>query len=454
MFGIQRNINNPSELGTEKIGKLLWNYSLPAIIAMTASSLYNIIDRVFIGQGVGALAISGLAITFPVMNIVTAFGTLVGAGASAIISIRLGEKRHIEAIRTLGNAFVLNLLIGLVLAVVLLIFLDPILLLFGASNDTLPYARDFMQIILLGNIITHLFFGLNSIMRSSGYPIKAMVSILLTVGINIILAPLFIFVFQMGIRGAAIATVISQTCGLIWVMLHFFSKKSYIRFQPAGFHLRVGIIRDIFSIGMSPFLIHTCTCLITILINLRLKQNGSDYAVGAYGIINSVTTLIIMIVLGLTQGMQPIAGYNYGANKMNRVVSVFKRAVFSGTIITMTGFAILMLFPKTITLAFTNYEELVNISVQGMRPYILFLPLVGFQIVTSNFYQAIGRAKTAIFLSLSRQVLFLIPFLLILPKYFGLSGVWYAIPSADLLSALVTAGVLMYSYKKIMRKEI
>ncbi|MDD4848811.1 MAG: MATE family efflux transporter [Bacteroidales bacterium] len=454
MSGRKHTANNPVELGTESIGKLLWSYSLPAIIATTASSLYNIIDRIFIGQGVGALAISGLAITFPIMNLATAFGTLVGAGASAIVSIRLGEKRRIEAIRTLGNAFVLNIIIGIALAVLLLAFLDPILLLFGASNDTLPYARDFMQIILLGNVVTHLFFGLNSILRASGYPTKAMISILLTVGINIIVAPLFIFVFKWGIQGAAIATVISQTCGLIWVLAHFFNKKSHIHFQPAGFHLRGCIIRDIFSIGMSPFLIHSCMCLITILINLRLQQYGGDYAVGAYGIVNSVTTFIIMVVLGLTQGMQPIAGYNYGANLMPRVMKVFKLSVIAGTIITTTGFLILMIFPQSISLAFTNHEELVRISVQGMRLYVIFMPLGGFQIVTSNFYQAIGRAKTAIFLSLSRQVIFLIPFILLLPTYFGLSGVWYAIPSADLLSALVTAGVLLYSYKKVMQRKI
>lgn len=454
MSGRKRRTNNPTELGTEKIGKLLWNYSLPSIIAMTASSLYNIIDRIFIGQGVGALAISGLAITFPIMNLATAFGTLVGAGASAIVSIRLGEGRRIEAIRTLGNAFILNIVIGLIFAVLLLLFLDPILFLFGASKDTLPYARDFMRVILIGNVITHLFFGLNSIMRASGYPNKAMFSTLLTVGINIILAPVFIFVFKLGIKGAATATVISQTCGLIWVLVHFCNKKSHIHFQPAGFHLRGTIIRDIFSIGMSPFLIHACTCLITILINLRLQQNGGDYAIGAFGIINSVTTFIIMIVLGLTQGMQPIAGYNYGANLMPRVMRVFKLSVFAGTVITTVGFLILMIFPKTISSAFTSHEELLRLSVQGMRLYIIFLPLGGFQIVTSNFFQAIGRAKTAIFLSLSRQVIFLIPFILVLPHFFGLLGVWFAMPSADLLSAIVTSCVLIYSYKKLMRREI
>lgn len=454
MSNRKHRTNNPIKLGTDSIGKLLWEYSLPAIIATTASSLYNIIDRIFIGQGVGALAISGLAITFPIMNLATAFGTLVGAGASAIVSIRLGERRRIDAIRTLGNAFVLNILIGLVLTILLLVFLDPILLLFGASHDTLSYARDFMQIILLGNVITHLFFGLNSVMRASGYPKKAMISILLTVGINIFLAPLFIFVFKWGIQGAAIATVISQSCGLIWVLVHFFNKKSNIHFQPACFHLRGSIIRNIFSIGMSPFLIHSCTCLITILINLRLQQYGGDYAVGAYGIINSVTTFIVMIVLGLTQGMQPIAGYNYGANLMPRVMRVFKLSVFAGTIITTTGFLILMIFPRSISMAFTNHEELVRISVEGMRLFIIFLPLGGFQIVTSNFFQAIGHAKTAIFLSLSRQVLFLIPFIIILPHYFNLLGVWYAMPAADLLSALVTAGVLVYSYKRVMKRKI
>lgn len=449
----RKNITNtPTELGTEKIGKLLWSYSLPAIIAMTASSLYNIIDRIFIGQGVGALAISGLAITLPIMNLATAFGTLVGAGGSAIISIRLGEKKHIEAIRTLGNAFVLNIIIGIALTVILLLFLDPILLLFGASQDTLPYARDFMEIIILGNVITHVFFSLNSLLRASGYPVKAMVSILLTVGINIILAPIFIFVLKMGIRGAAIATVLSQIFGLVWNMSHFMNKKSHIHFQPACFHLRGNIIRGIFSIGMSPFLIHICSCLITILINLQLQRHSGDYAVGAYGIINSVVTLIIMVVLGLTQGMQPIVGYNYGANLKDRVIKTFKLSIIAGTIISTIGFLIFMIFPKAITLAFTDHEQLVQLSVEGLRIFILFLPLAGFQIVTSNFFQAIGRAKTAIFLSLLRQVIFLIPLILLLPHFFGLQGVWFATPASDFLSFFVTTLVLIHFFRKTFTK--
>jgi len=439
--------NEALEHGNVK--QLLWQYALPAIIATTATSFYNIIDRIFIGQGVGPLAISGLALTFPIMNLGTALGTLVGAGSSAIISIRMGEKRREEAIQTLGNAFVLNMIIGILFSVLALCFLDPLLYLFGASDATLPYARDFMRVILLGNVITHLFFGLNNIIRASGYPTKAMISLLLTIGINIILAPLFIFVFHWGIKGAATATVISQSAGLVWVVSHFLSRKPYVHFTKQCFRLSGRIIGSIFSIGVAPFLIHCCACLIAILMNLQLGTYGGDMAIGAFGIINSIISLLIMIMFGFTQGMQPIVGYNWGAKQHDRAIEAFRLTIYYATAVSVIGFVAAECFPGFIARWFTDSQELIDITTKGMRIYVICLSLVGFQVVTTNFFQSIGKAGISIFLSMTRQLLFLTPLLLLFPPLFGLDGVWFATPAADLIAALVTAGVLWYYWKKL-----
>lgn len=433
------------------IKRLFFQYALPAIIATTATSFYNIIDRIFIGQGVGPLAISGLALTFPIMNLGTALGTLVGAGSSAVISIRMGEKRQEEAIQTLGNAFVLNIIIGLAFSVLALIFLNPLLYLFGASDATLPYARDFMSIILLGNVITHLFFGLNNIIRASGYPTKAMISLLLTIGVNIILAPLFIFAFHWGIKGAATATVISQSIGLIWVLSHFISTKPYVHFNRHCFRLSWRIIGNVFSIGVAPFLIHCCACLIAILMNWQLGKYGGDLAIGAFGIINSIISLLIMIMFGFTQGMQPIVGYNWGAKQHNRALEAFKLTIYYATAIAIIGFLAAECFPRFIARWFTSDKELIEITAKGLRIYVLCLAVVGFQVVTTNFFQSIGKAGISIFLSITRQLLFLTPFLLFLPPLLGLDGVWLSTPAADLISAIVTAGVLWYYWKKLQK---
>lgn len=439
--------NEALEHGNVK--QLLWQYALPAIIATTATSFYNIIDRIFIGQGVGPLAISGLALTFPIMNLGTALGTLVGAGSSAIISIRMGEKRREEAIQTLGNAFVLNMIIGILFSVLALCFLDPLLYLFGASDATLPFARDFMRVILLGNVITHLFFGLNNIIRASGYPTKAMISLLLTIGINIILAPLFIFVFHWGIKGAATATVISQSAGLVWVVSHFLSRKPYVHFTRQCFRLSGRIIGSIFSIGVAPFLIHCCACLIAILMNRQLGTYGGDMAIGAFGIINSIISLLIMIMFGFTQGMQPIVGYNWGAKQHDRAIEAFRLTIYYATAVSVIGFIAAECFPGFIARWFTDSQELIDITTKGMRIYVICLSLVGFQVVTTNFFQSIGKAGISIFLSMTRQLLFLTPLLLLFPPLFGLDGVWFATPAADLIAALVTAGVLWYYWKKL-----
>lgn len=439
--------NDALEHGNVK--QLLWQYALPAIIATTATSFYNIIDRIFIGQGVGPMAISGLALTFPIMNLGTALGTLVGAGSSAIISIRMGEKRREEAIQTLGNAFVLNVIIGILFSVLALCFLDPLLYLFGASDATLPYARDFMRVILLGNVITHLFFGLNNIIRASGYPTKAMISLLLTIGINIILAPLFIFVFHWGIKGAATATVISQSAGLVWVVSHFLSRKPYVHFTRQCFRLSGRIIGSIFSIGVAPFLIHCCACLIAILMNRQLGTYGGDMAIGAFGIINSIISLLIMIMFGFTQGMQPIVGYNWGARQRERALEAFRLTIYYASSVAVVGFLAAECFPGFIASWFTDHQELIDITTKGMRIYVIGLSFVGFQVVTTNFFQSIGKAGISIFLSMTRQLLFLTPLLLLFPALFGLDGVWFATPAADLIAALVTAGVLWYYWKKL-----
>jgi len=445
---------NANELGSAPVGRLLFEYSLPAIIATSAASLYNIIDRIFIGQGVGPLAIAGLALTFPLMNLTAAFGSLVGVGSAAMVSIRLGQQDRRGATLILGNALILNLIIGITVTVILLMFLEPILLAFGASADTLPYAKEFMQVILAGNIFTHLYLGLNNIMRASGYPVKAMTTTLITVGVNLILAPLYIFIFHWGIRGAALATVCAQLTGTVWVLFHFVRSDSFVHFLPGYMRLKAKIIREIFSIGMSNFLMLLCASAVVLIMNLRLEKYGGDLSIGALGIIGAIGNLIAMIVIGLNQGMQPIAGYNFGARKYLRVTGTFNYTVLAATTVATFGFLLAELLPRQIASAFTTDRELINLSTGGMRLYLLMMPVAGFQMVTSSFFQSIGKAGISIFLSLSRQVLFLIPALIILPVFLGLRGVWLSVPSADLISSVLTFFVLRWQLKKIRAGDV
>ena len=436
------------ELENGNIGKLLFTYALPAIVATTASSLYNVIDRIFIGQGVGPIALAGLGLTLPIMNLATAFGTLVGAGSAALVSIRIGEGRRKDATQILCNALILNIIISLLFSVIVLSFLDSILLLFGADADTLPYAKSFLQIILLGNIFTHILFGLNSIMRASGYPVKAMFSVIITVVCNVILAPLFIFVLKWGIQGAATATVISQFIGMCWVLAHFISEKSYIHFEKTEMRLEWRLIGDVFAIGLSPFFIHICTSLVAVIMNWRLKEYGGNFAIAAFGIIGSIQSLIITAILGLTHGMQPIVGYNYGARKFDRAVRTFRLTVWCATALCAVGFVAVMFFPEEITRAFTPDATVIAMTAPAMRLCCAMMLITGFQVVTSNFFQSIDKAKISIFLSLSRQIIFLIPFIAVLPLLFGLNGAWCAMPAADLLAAIVTAVILLRFFKK------
>lgn len=438
----------PLTLGTEPVGKLLRQYAIPAIIAMTASSLYNMVDRIFIGQGVSALAISGLAVTFPLMNLAAAFGSLVGVGASTLISVKLGQRDYKTAQQILGNVLVLNTIIGVVFMLFALLFLDPILLFFGASEQTIGYARDYMIIILLGNPITHIYLGLNSVLRSAGHPQKAMYATIMTVVLNSILDPLFIFGFKWGIQGAAIATILSQLVALLWQFKLFSNKDELLHFHRGIFHLRRRIVFDSLAIGMAPFMMNLAACFIVILINNGLKSHGGDLAIGAYGIVNSVAFLFVMIVMGLNQGMQPIAGYNYGALQMNRVIGVLRKTIFYATLITTAGFLAGELVPRLIVRIFTPDETLTDLAVYGMRITVMFFPLVGFQMVVSNFFQSIGMAKKAIFLSLTRQIIFLIPFLLILPHFWGITGVWASLPAADFVAFVVAAIMLVSQIRK------
>jgi putative MATE family efflux protein len=440
--------NKPGALAQERIGKLLVQYSLPAIASTAAISLYNIIDRIFIGHGVGPMAISGLALTFPLMNITAAFGALVGAGAATLVSIRLGQHNRKEATLILGNTVRLNLIIGIAVSVITLLLLKPILFALGASAETYPYARDFMQVILAGNVITHLYMGLNNIMRASGYPRKAMLTTLITVGINLVLAPLFIFVFGWGIRGAALATILAQLTGTTWLFFHFFDVVSFIHFLPGYFRLKWKIITDIFSIGMANFFMLFFASLVFLVTNRSLAIYGGDFAIGAFGIIQGIGNLVAMVVLGFNQGMQPIAGYNYGACQYSRVIRVFKLTLVAGTITSTIGFAMAELIPRPIALAFTSDTQLIDLTVTGMRINLLLFPIVGFQMVTTTFFQSIGKAKISIFLSLTRQAIFLIPALLILPRFYGLNGVWASGPVADLLSSVLTLTVLYTLFRK------
>ena len=443
----------PTELGTDKIGRLLRQYALPAIIAQTAASLYNMVDSIFIGQGVGPLAISGLAVTFPLMNLSTAFGTLVGAGAAVMLSVLLGQKNYKAANKVLGNVVSLNIIIGLIFMAVALIFIDPILYFFGASENTLPYAKEYITIILIGNVITHVYFGLNAAMRSSGFPKKAMALTIFTVLFNTLLDPLFIFVFDMGIAGAAWATVLAQTVAMFIVLKHFSDKNKAFHFEKGIFKLDLRVAKDSLAIGMGPFLMNAAACLVTLFINQQLRDYSGDLGIGAYGICNRLIFMFIMICMGLNQGMQPIAGYNYGAKQYSRVKEVFWMTAKLGTVVTCICFIIGMLFPRIAVGIFTHDQSLMDMASHGFRILVIGFPIVGFQMIGTNFFQCLGMVKKSVILSLSRQILFLLPLLYALPLWHGASGVWMSFPISDLLSATLTAILLRRLFKKFNRLQ-
>jgi putative MATE family efflux protein len=445
------NSSIPTELGTERIGKLLKQYALPAIIAQTAASLYNMVDSIFIGQGVGPLAISGLAVTFPLMNLSTAFGTLVGAGAATMLSVLLGQKNYKAANKVLGSVVGLNILIGFIFMAVALVFIDPILYFFGASENTLPYAKEYIRIILYGNIITHLYFGLNAAMRSSGSPKKAMGLTIFTVIFNTILDPIFIFFFDMGIAGAAWATVIAQTAAMCVVLHHFSNRSRPFHFDRSMLKIDLRVAKDSLAIGMGPFLMNAAACLVTLFINQQLRRYSGDLGIGAYGICNRFIFMFIMICMGLNQGMQPIAGYNYGARKYSRVKEVFWRTAAMGTAMTTICFIIGVFIPELAVGIFTHDEELVALSAKALRILTIAFPIVGFQMIATNFFQSLGMVKKSIILSLSRQILFLLPLLYALPLMLDADGVWISYPISDTLATILTIFMLGRLFKKFNR---
>lgn len=441
----------PLELGTENIGKLLMKYAGPAIIAMTASSLYNMIDSIFIGHGVGPMAISGLAVTFPLMNLSAAFGSLVGVGASTIMSVLLGQKNYEVANKVLGNVVVLNMTIGIVFMCISLAFLDPILYFFGASENTIAYAREYMQVILYGNIVTHLYLGLNNLLRASGNPRMAMSLTIMTVVLNAVLAPVFIFMMGMGIKGAALATVLAQLVALVIILRYFSNQDRLLHFRKGIFKMDFRIAKDSLSIGLAPFLMNSAACLVTLFINQQLKNYSGDLAIGAYGIVNRISFLFIMINMGLNQGMQPIAGYNYGARKYSRVKEVYGKTVKYATVVALTGFVVSIAFPHAAVSVFTSDAGLKELAAKGLRLINLMLPIVGFQMVTTNLFQCLGMINKSIILSMSRQLLFLLPLLYVMPMFLGAKGVWVSFPIADSLAALVTFIMLMDLMKKLRK---
>ena len=441
------------ELGTKPVGQLLWQYALPAIVAMSASSLYNIIDRAMIGQIVGPEAIAGLGITFPFMNLSAAFGAAVGVGSSACISVKLGQKDYQTAGHLLGNTITLNLIIGLSFMLICLLFLDPILLFFGASDVTLPYARSFMTIILLGNVITHMYFGLNAVLRAAGKPKHAMYSVLFTVAMNIVLVILFVWWFRWGIQGAALATVTSQTIAMCWQIKLFSNKNEILHLKRGIYKLKKQLVTNIVAIGISPFLMNVTSCVIVIFMNNQFVHYGGDMAVGAYSIANSVVMMFFMFVMGVCQGMQPIVGYNYGAEKYDRMLRCLFLAIGCATAILLVGWGLSMLFPRQIARIFTTDATLIELAARGIRLDMLVFFLVGSQATITHFFQSIGKVKVSIFLSLSRQLFLLLPMAYVFPLFWELDGVWYSMPASDFLSFAMTIPMLMWYMKKFKASE-
>ena len=435
------------ELGTKPVGSLLMQYAIPAIVAMVASSLYNMVDSIFIGQGVGPMAISGLAITFPFMNLSGAIGACIGVGASTYLSVKLGQKDYSMAQRILGNSVVLKIITGIIFGAICLLFLDPILRFFGASDNTLPYAHEYMVVILLGNVFTHLYFGMNALLRAASKPKQAMYATIFTVVLNTALDPIFIYTLDMGIRGAALATILSQTTALCWQIKQFSNPHELLHFKRGIYKLDWSIIKNILAIGVSPLAMNTCSCIIVIFINTALVKYGGDLAVGAYGIANRIGFLFFMIVMGINQGMQPIAGYNYGAMHFDRMLKVLKLSMISATAIMAFGWLVGELMPYPCARLFTTDAELIEQAVKGIRLNMIAFPLIGSQAVITNFFQSIGKAKISIFLSLSRQMIFLLPLLVALPPMLGVDGVWLALPASDTVAFIVT-WIIMIRYMR------
>ena len=442
------------ELGTAPIRSLLLKYAMPGIIAMTAMSLYNMVDSIFIGHGVGAMALSGLTVAKPFMDICAAFGTLVGVGASSLVAIKLGEKDYRSANDVLANVILLNVLLGAIIMVIGLFFLDPILYAFGASDVTITYAREYMEIILLGNILTHIYYGLNSMLRSIGHPRISMYATILAVTLNVILDPIFIFALDMGVRGAALATIISQLISVIIELIIFLNPKEVIYFHRGIWRLKRDITMKALSIGSAPFLMHLAACFVVIILNNQLKRYGDDMAIATFGMTNRFIFFFVMIVMGIQQGMQPIVGYNYGAHLYQRMIRAFKLAVYCATAVMSVLFLFGEIWPEGFIRLFTHDEVLIVQSIIPARIMLAVIFAIGFPMITGNFYTSIGMAPKAIFLSLTRQVLFLIPLIILLPLWFEsmdiapIWGVWWSWPISDTLSIIISAILINRDIRK------
>ncbi|SFB15162.1 MATE family efflux transporter [Clostridium frigidicarnis] len=442
-------------LANEDVKKLLISFSIPSIVGMLVNALYNIIDRMFIGKipNVGGLAITGVGLTFPIVTIILAFGMLVGVGAGATVSIRLGQKRSDDAENIVGNALSLVIIINILLSIAGLIFVEPILRLLGASDNTLIFALEYIKIILVGAVFSNIAFSMNNLLRAEGNPKISMITMIFGAILNVILDPIFIFVFDMGIKGGALATVISQMASSAWVLYYYLSGKSVLKIRKKYLMPRLSIVKDIFAIGMAPFAMQIVASVVTTISNRTLNKYGGDAAIGAMTVINSVSMIFLMPIFGINQGAQPIIGFNYGAENYKRVKDTLKYAVIGATTICLLGFVLVQAFPKTIINFFNDDPLLVEIGVKGIRTFLFMLPMIGFQIVGSNFFQSIGKAKTSIFLSLTRQVIFLMPLLVVLPRFLELNGVWFAGPTSDFLASLVTALFLIYEMKHLEYKH-
>lgn len=440
-------------LGEFPVGKLLLEFSIPAIIAMIANALYNVIDSIFVGRGVGSLALTAVTIAFPIMLILMAFSMLIGIGSTALISLKLGEQRHNEAEEILGTAFAASIAMGVGLSVILLLFLDPILRFLGATSDVFGYAKQFSTVIVAGAVFQFLSFGLNNIIRADGKPVISMVTMLFSAGVNSILNPLFIFVFHWGVIGSAMATVTTQIMISIYIFYHFTAGRSNLKLYRKNFKVRFDLLKKIASIGLSPFLLQVAASVVTFIFNSTLLIYGDKMAVAAMGVINRSTMMLLMPIFGINQGAQPIIGFNYGARKYDRVKKALKLAITAATVICVSGFVLSELFSHQIIGLFNKDKELIEIGTRGIRIYLAMLPIVGAQVVITNYFQSVGKASRSILLSLTRQVLFLIPLVLILPKFFGLDGVWIAGPVSDLSAALLAIILMVRELRYLQRKH-
>ena len=441
-------------LGEKSVGRLLWDFSLPAITGMLVNALYNVVDSIFVGHGVGPIGLAAVTIAFPIMIILMGFGMLVGVGATTLISIRIGQQQKKEAEKILGNAFVIGLLLSVSLSGIFLLFLDPILVQLGAEPDVLPYAHDFTCIILFGSTFMFTGFGLNNIIRAEGSPKTAMMTMIISAVLNTILNPLFIFGLGLGIRGSALATVLSQLVSATWVLGHFLGPGSFLKFRRENFSIDKALVGNIFAMGASAFFMQVAASIVAGLLNFTLASYGGQMAIAAMGIINRVSLLMLMPLFGIGQGMAPIVGYNYGAKNYGRVKETVKKAAFVATAVSVTGFILIEGLDTYIIRLFTSEPELIRLGAAGLRLYLLMLPIIGFQIIGSMFFQAIGKPVQSLLLSMSRQILILIPLLFILPRFMGLDGVWLAGPAADLGSTALTGVLLYFELRRLTPCEV